>query len=132
MRIDDPEVVPYGAPDIDLARPEVAPVLRPGGRLVAAASGERHPGELRALLGRDEVAAERHFLWRVGEDPPARHVARVRRRDVIVAFPVDAEAARGYLGSSIAHAQLADPVSGPDEPCAATRRSTVFVAETGS
>jgi SAM-dependent methyltransferase len=119
----------YHVPDIDRGLAEIARVLRPEGRLVAATNGRRHLEELWRLVGRDKRTEERHFFSEDGEELLQRHFAHVSRTDLesAVTFP-DAEAVRGYVGSSIAHKHLADRVPELPAPLVATRRGTVFVA----
>jgi len=119
----------YHAPDIELALSELARVLRPTGRLVAATNSTRHLGELWELVGRDKTTESRHFFSEDGSDLLARHFDRVERRDIVSDMTFDTEAARGYIRSSIAHMHLADRVPELDEPLVVTRRCTVFVAE---
>jgi len=119
----------YHAPDIDLALSELARVLRPHGRLVAATNSERHLEELWDLVGRDRSTEARHFFSEDGGELLAPHFGRVDRREVVSTLTFDTEAARGYVRSSIAHKHLADRVPELEEPLVVTRRCTVFVAE---
>ena len=119
----------YHAPNIELAISELARVLRPRGRLVAATNSTRHLDELWSLVGRDKATEIRHFFSEDGEELLGRHFADVRRRDVVSPIEFDAEAVRGYVASSIAHKHLVDQVPELTEPLVATRRCTVFVAE---
>jgi SAM-dependent methyltransferase len=122
----------YHAPDIDLAISELARVLRPGGRLVAATNSQRHLEELWLLVGRDKTTEVRHFFSEDGEELLLRHFATVDRRDIVSPIEFDADGVRGYVGSSIAHKHLVDRVPELARPLVATRRCTVFVAETAS
>jgi SAM-dependent methyltransferase len=118
----------YHAPDIDLAVFELARVLRPGGRLVAATNSTRHLEELWSLVGRDKAMEARHFFSEDGAARLASHFVSVERRDITSSIEFDADAVRGYVGSSIAHKHLVDNVPDLDEPLVATRLCTVFVA----
>ena len=120
----------YHAPDIDRAISELARVVRPGGRLVAATNSTRHLEELWSLVGRDTSAEPRHFFAEDGEERLLHHFPLVSRRDVVSPIEFDTEGARGYVGSSIAHKHLVDRVPELTEPLVAARRCAVFVAET--
>lgn len=121
----------YHVPDLDRALAELARVLRPGGRLVAATNGLHHLGELWALVGRDRSLEPVRFFAETGEKPLRKHFARVERRDVEgeVTFPTRDDL-RNYIASSIAHKHLAEHVPPLDGPFTATRRATIFVAAT--
>ncbi len=123
----------YHAADIDRALAELARVLRPGGRLVAATNGKRHLEELWLLVGRDKSKETRHFFSEDGEKLLLRHFASVQRvdRESTLTFQ-DAAAVRGYVESSIAHKHLAERVPELEEPLVATRRGAVFIAEKAS
>lgn len=120
----------YHVPDIDRAIDELARVLEPGGRLVAATNGAGHLEELWALVGRDKAHERRHFFSEDGAELLARRFARVERRDVVSTVEFnDTEAVRGYVASSVAHEHLAELAVELDVPLLATRRSTIFVAD---
>jgi SAM-dependent methyltransferase len=121
----------YHVADLDRALAELARVLRPGGRLVAATNGLRHLHELWSLVGRDRASEPVRFFAEAGEESLLRHFARVERRDVEgpVTFATRDDV-RGYIASSVAHKHLADLVPELDGPLVATRVNAIFVAET--
>jgi SAM-dependent methyltransferase len=120
----------YHVPDLDRALGELARVLRPSGRLVAATNGLRHLGELWDLVGRDRAAEPARFFAETGAQALRRHFARVERRDVTgtITFATRDDV-RGYVASSIAHKHLADRVPPLDGPLTATRVAAIFVAD---
>jgi len=120
----------YHVADLDRGLSELARVLRPGGRLVAATNGLDHLGELWALVGRNRRDEPTRFFSETAEEPLRRHFASVERRDVVgsVTF-ADRDAVRGYIASSVAHKQLADRVPELDGPLVATRSNAIFIAE---
>lgn len=120
----------YHVPDLDRGLAEVARVLQPGARLVAATNGLRHLGELWDLVGRDRAQEPLRFFAENAEESLRRHFACVERRDVVAPIVFESrDAVRGYIASSIAHKHLADRVPEFDGPLRATRVNAVFVAE---
>ena len=120
----------YHLADLDRGLCELARVLRPGGRLVAATNSLDHLGELWSLVGRDRWTEPERFFAETGEAALRPHFARVERRDIEgrVVFR-DTAAARHYVESSVAHKHLADQVPELDEPLIVGRSTAVFVAD---
>jgi SAM-dependent methyltransferase len=118
----------YHVPDLDRALSELARVLRPGGRLVAATNGLDHLGELWSLVGRDRTQEPVRFFSEYAEDALLRHFRSVECHEVEGNVALDFDAARGYIASSVVHKHLADRVPEFDEPLLATRRNAIFVA----
>ncbi len=86
--------------DLDRALAELARVLRPGGRLVAATNGPDHVRELYDLVGREPPVTT--FNAENGAESLGRHFERVDRLDVHgwLLFP-DAAAAQAYVDSMV-------------------------------
>jgi len=118
----------YHVADLDRALSELARVLRPGGRLVAATNSLDHLGELWSLVGRDRHEEPGRFFSERAEEPLLRHFASVERRDVKSSVTLDEDAARGYIASSVVHKHLAERVPELDAPLVATRRNSIFIA----
>jgi ubiquinone/menaquinone biosynthesis C-methylase UbiE len=120
----------YHVPDLDRALAEIARVLVPGGRLVAATNSERSLRELWSMLG--SPSARTHaFSAENGEAPLLRRFARVERREAngTIRF-ASREAARAYVAASVTRAHLADDLPQWEGPLEATMAVSVFVAET--
>ena len=118
----------FHAADVNRAISELARVLRPGGRLVAATNGCDHFRELNDLLGVDPQPLT--FDAENGAELLRRHFARVERRDAAawVVFP-DRAAAQGYVDASIRLRGAARPLPEFDGPLRVRAVPAVFVAE---
>jgi ubiquinone/menaquinone biosynthesis C-methylase UbiE len=119
----------YHAQDVDRAIAELARVLQPGGRLVAATIGNDNLSELWALLG-DTSRNELSFNERNGAELLGRHFAEVERLDPYgtVVFP-NPEAMRTLVAATITRSHLAEQVPEFEGEFRAGSRHTVFVAE---
>jgi len=114
--------------DLDRALSEIARVLRPGGRLIAATNSELHLIELWQLLGIERTRYS--FGAENGERSLRDHFASVTTHVVegAVSF-ADAAVVRNYVASSILYGHLADRVPEVTEPLRARRKNAVFVAK---
>ena len=119
----------YHAPDLDRGVAELARVLAPGGRLVAATLGEGHMHELWEWLGA-EATSGLSFQSGNGEAALRPHFARIERRDALgtIVFP-DVDSVRTFVGASITRAHLAAAVPEIGEPFRTSSAHAVFVAE---
>jgi SAM-dependent methyltransferase len=111
--------------DLDRALSELARVLRPGGRLVAATNGPDQVRELYELVGREPPATT--FNAANGAESLSRHFERVERTDASgwFVFP-DAAAAQAYIDSMVV---LSGTVPDVEGPIRARRTPCVFVAD---
>ncbi|HST16487.1 MAG TPA: class I SAM-dependent methyltransferase [Gaiellaceae bacterium] len=119
----------YHVPDRERAVGELARVLRPGGRLVAATNSTTHLHELRELVGSGPSTIA--FSRESGEELLARRFATIDRHDVDgeLVFAHRAEAEE-YVRASISMSPFVDNL--PDtieEPFVARRATSVFVAD---
>jgi SAM-dependent methyltransferase len=119
----------YHVPDLDAGVAELARVLRPGGRLVAATLGEENLADLWRLV--DYPRPTRPFSAENGAEALGRHFARVERRDVEAAlvFPNRAAVQR-YVDSSFFAPAVEKRVPEVAEPFRVRTVQAVFVAET--
>jgi SAM-dependent methyltransferase len=116
----------FHAQDVDGALAELARVLRPRGRLVAATNGPDHLQELYELLGATPVKSS--FGSANGESLLERHFESVRRIDAPgrLVF-ADWGKAQEYVDSLISFSGHVLPAV--DGPIRARRTPTIFVAE---
>jgi SAM-dependent methyltransferase len=115
----------YHVPDVDLGIAELARVLRPGGRLVAATNGADHWDGLRELL--TDRRGELCFSAENGADLLSRRFSRVERRDCTgwIVFP-DRAAAQAFADASMS---LSGELPDCDGSLRVRRSPYVFVAD---
>ena len=119
----------YHVPDLDRGLAELARVLCPGGRLVAATNSRFHLHELRELVGSGPSTIK--FNRENGDELLGRHFARVHREDIDgqlqFASRVDVE---NYVRASISMSPfVANLPPAVKEPFFARRATSIFVAE---
>ena len=118
----------YHVADLDRGLAEIARVLRPGGRLVAATNYTDHLAEMFELVGAQRW--ELTFSGENGAEILGGVFRRVERRDAVGTVTVrDAAAIRRYLSSSRQLARYAEQVPELDTPLVVRRRPVVLVAE---
>lgn len=119
----------YHVPDVERGVRELARVLAPGGRLVAATLGDGNMQELWDLLG-GEVTAGLSFACGNGRAALEPHFAHVERRqaDGTVVFP-DQVSMREFVAATTSRSHLASLVPELAEPFHTRSKHCVFVAE---
>jgi len=122
----------YHARDPRAAASELARIIRPGGRLVAATMGVGHMDELWTALG-DRSTEGLSFWSENGAAVLADAFASVECRDAagVLEFPTRASV-REFVAATSNRAHLADGVSDLPEPFRTRSSFVVFVAHTAA
>ena len=119
----------YHVPDVHRALAELARVLRPGGRLVAATNGVRQLAELWELVGRDLSDRRTLFMRETGEDFLRPHFSRIRCVPLEGTIELSREDMRAYVANSVAHKDAVDDLPDFEGTRVVTTSSAVFIAE---
>jgi SAM-dependent methyltransferase len=119
----------YHVPDVGRALSELARVLRPHGKLVAATNGVGQLAELWDLVGRDRSDRWSLFMRETGEEFLRPHFSHVRSITLDGTIMLSAEEMRVYVANSVAHKDDAGAVPEFEGTRAVTTSSAVFIAE---
>jgi ubiquinone/menaquinone biosynthesis C-methylase UbiE len=122
----------YHVPDLDLAFAEIARVLRPGGRLVAATNSRFHLLELRQLAGTGPSSLK--FSRESGRAQLSQAFAAVERQDIdgTLEFAGRSDVLE-YVQASIAMSPFSDNLPAEiDTPFTARRANSIFIAESAA
>jgi SAM-dependent methyltransferase len=121
----------YHVPDLHRGLAEIARVLVPGGRLVAATNARDHLQEMWELVGAAEARTTRDFSFGAenGAGALRPHFRDVEMRDASGTVLIeDRDAVARYVTSTDAWKHLADRVPDRIESFVARRSNVVFVA----